>query len=130
MARDAARADKREAFITRFRSLQIAAVIVVDALPISWKKENMEQQHKKMLAIACLAVCAICIAVAVERYKTNANNVRAINAMQQSMPFGSTMGGGRLKPAVPTASKYAAGGAVVTGIGGVVLLVAGARREA
>lgn len=89
----------------------------------------MEQQQRKMLAIVSLVVCAICIAVAVERYNTNAKNVHAINALQQSTPFGPMMGGGGLKPAMPTVSKYAVGAAVVTGIGGVVLLVAGARRE-
>ncbi len=94
----------------------------------------MEQQHKKMFGIVCLVVCAICIAVGVERYNANAKNVRAMNAMQQSAPFGGMMpgmpGGMELKPATPTATKYAAGGAVVTGIGGVVLLLAGAKRKA
>jgi hypothetical protein len=71
----------------------------------------------------CLVLSAICVFVAVERYNTNANNVRAISQFQQSSPFGGMMGGVELKPATPAATKYALFFAALSGVGGAVLLI-------
>jgi len=84
----------------------------------------------KPLGITLLVVAAICVFVAVERYNTNANNVRAINQMNGSSPFGGALGGGNLEPATPTETKYAAFFAVVTGIGGIVVLAKSGKPEA
>ena len=83
----------------------------------------MDKQQKKIGGIVCLVICAICIFVAIERYSANANNVRAMNALQQSSPLGGMMGGGNMKPATPAATKYALLFAALSGIGGAVLLV-------
>ena len=83
----------------------------------------MDRQMKKVLGIVCLVVCAICVFVAIERYSANSSNVRAINSFQQSTGLGEMMGGAELKPATPAATKYALLFAVLSGIGGVVLLV-------
>ncbi|MBN1125100.1 MAG: hypothetical protein JXA82_08835 [Sedimentisphaerales bacterium] len=82
------------------------------------------QQILMIIGVVCLVICAALLFVAVERYQTNANNVKAMNQMQQGSPMGG-MGGmlGPLKPATPAATKYAAAGAVLSGIVGVVLLV-------
>jgi len=61
--------------------------------------------------------------VAVERYQTNANNVKAMNQFGQSTPLSGMMGVGQMKPVTPAASKYAIVFALVFGIGGGVLLV-------
>ena len=42
----------------------------------------------KIAGIVCLVVCAVCVFVAIERYSANADNVRAMNQMRQSMPMG------------------------------------------
>ena len=83
----------------------------------------MDKKQMKLSGIACLVICAICIVVAIERYNTNAGNVRAMNAFQQSSPLRDMMGGGSMKPATPVATKYALLFAVLSGIGGAVLLV-------
>lgn len=89
----------------------------------------MNKTHLKVLGIVCLVICAVCIFVAVERYNDNASKVRAMNQMQNSSPLGGMMremtGQTELKPATPAATKYALVFAALTGIGGVVLLVAG-----
>ncbi len=82
----------------------------------------MDKKQMKWAGIACLVVCAICVFVAVERYQSNADNVRAMNALQHSSPLGGMMGG-NMKPATPAATKYALFFAALTGIGGIVLLV-------
>ena len=83
----------------------------------------MDRKQMKIAGIVALAVCAICIFVAVERYQTNAKNVKAMNQLQQSSPLSGMMGAGEMKPATPAATKYAALFAVVSGVGGGVLLV-------
>ena len=77
----------------------------------------------KIIGIVLLVICAICIFVAIERYHTNASNVRAMNQFQQSTPLGNMMPRGALKPATPAATKYAALFAVITGAAGGILLV-------
>lgn len=89
----------------------------------------MDKKQMKMFGIICLAICAVCIVVAVERYDTNAGNVRAMNAVQQSSPLGGTVGGGNMEPATPAATKYALLFAAISGIGGAVLLVKSGRKE-
>ena len=75
----------------------------------------------KIVGIACLVVCAVCVFVAVERYQSNAANVEAMNALRQSSPLGGIVG--TMEPATPAATKYAIFFALITGAGGVVLLV-------
>jgi len=83
----------------------------------------MDKKQMKIVGIVCLVVCAVCIFIAIERYQTNADNVRAMNAMQQSSPLGGMMGGGEMTPATPAATKYALLFAAISGIGGVALLI-------
>ncbi len=89
----------------------------------------MEKSQMKILGIVLLVVCAVCVFVAIERYQTNAENVRAMNQLQNSSPVGGMMnqmtGGMEIKPATPAATKYAALFAVITGAAGVILLVMG-----
>ena len=89
----------------------------------------MNKKQKKLFGILCLVICAICFFVAIERYNTNANNVRAMNSLQQSSPLGNMLGGGNMKPATPAATKYALLFAALSGIGGAVLLVQSGKRE-
>ena len=77
----------------------------------------------KIAGIVALVVCAICIFVAIERYQTNANNVKAVKKLAQSTPLSGMMGVGQMKPRTPAATKYAAIFAVISGVGGGVLLV-------
>jgi hypothetical protein len=90
---------------------------------------GMDKKQMKIAGIACLVICAVCIFVAIERYNTNAGNVRAMNALQQSSPLGEIMGGGNMKPATPVATKYALLFAAISGIGGALLLVQSGKRE-
>jgi hypothetical protein len=83
----------------------------------------MNKKQMKIVGIVALVVCAICIFVAVERYQTNANNVKAMNQFGQSTPLPGMAGIGEMKPVTPAASKYAIVFALVSGIGGGVLLV-------
>ena len=89
----------------------------------------MDRQMKKLLGIVCLVVCAICVFVAIERYNANAGKVRAMNSFQQSSPLRNMMGGAELKPATPAATKYALLFAVLSGIGGAVLLVQSGKAD-
>lgn len=79
----------------------------------------------KIAGIAALILCAICIFVAIERYQNNANNIRAMNQFTGSSPFAGMMGQMEMKPATPAATKYALVFALISGIGGVVLLTKG-----
>ena len=74
----------------------------------------MNNQTLKPIGIACFVVCAICLFIAFERSSANADTVNAFN----------TLSGGalELKPATPTASKYAVFFAILSGIAGVVCL--------
>ena len=83
----------------------------------------MDKKQMKIAGIAALVVCAICTFVAVERYQTNANNVKAMNQLQRSSPLSGMTGIGEIKPGTPAATKYAALFSFVSGIGGGVLLV-------
>ena len=82
----------------------------------------------KALGIVCLVICGICVFIAIERYNANARGVRAMNSFRKSSPLGGMMPGGMmpggdLKPATPAATKYAILFAMISGIGGAVLLV-------
>ncbi len=87
----------------------------------------MEKSQMKLLGIVCLVICAVCVFVAIERYQTNAKNVRAVNQMRNASPMGGMMnqmiGGSDMKPATPAATKYAMVFAVIAGVGGAVCLV-------
>ncbi len=85
----------------------------------------MDKQTTNWMAIACFALCALCVFVAIERYNTNADNVRAMNAMGGGHGFGQLLGSGNLKPATPAETKYAGFFAVLLAAGGVVLLLKG-----
>jgi len=110
-------------------------------VPDSWERRSaqnsefdegekmMDEKQMKVLGIVCLVICAVCIFVAIERYNTNAGNVRAMNAFRQSSPMGGMMGGGNMRPATPAATKYALLFAVLSGVGGAVLLVQSSKAE-
>ena len=83
----------------------------------------MDKNLMKIVGVLLLVVCAICVFVAVERYQSNANNVKAINQFQRSSPLSDMVGIGEIKPVTPAASKYAIVLALASGIGGGVLLV-------
>ena len=83
----------------------------------------MDKKQMKIMGIVVLVVCAICIFVAVERYQTNANNVKAMNQLGRSTPLSGLMGVGQMTLRTPAATKYAAVLAIASGIGGAVLLV-------
>ena len=89
----------------------------------------MDKKQMKVFGIACLVICAICVFVAIERYNTNAGNVQAMNAFQQSSPLGGMMGGGNMKPATPASTKYTLLFAAISGLGGAVLLVKSVQKE-
>jgi hypothetical protein len=82
----------------------------------------MDKNQMKILGIVALVVCAICIFIAIERYQTNANNVKAVNQLRQSSPLSNMMGNAEVKPATPAATKYAALFAAISGVSGGVLL--------
>ena len=87
----------------------------------------MDEKQMRLCGIIALVICALCLFVAVERYRTNANKVRAMNQLQQSSPLGNMMGQvtgqTEFKPATPAATKYALFLALISGVGGGVLLV-------
>ncbi len=72
----------------------------------------MNNQNLKGIGIACFVVCAICLFIAFERSSANADTVNAFNNLSG--------GALELKPATPTAAKYAIFFAILSGIGGVV----------
>jgi uncharacterized membrane protein HdeD (DUF308 family) len=88
-----------------------------------FREAEMDKQVMKVVGIVALVVCVVCLFVAVERYNTNAKNVKAMNQFQRSSPLGGMMGQMEMKPATPAATKYALFFAVIFGAGGVVLLV-------
>ena len=71
----------------------------------------------KLAGIVLLVLCAVCLFVAVERYQSNANAVKAMNQMGGGM-FQAMTGGNELKPATPAATKYGLLGALIFGAGG------------
>ena len=108
----------------------------------------MNKKQMKLGGIVCGVICVICIFIAIERYSTNAGNVRAINALQQSphlrpiMPGGNKMPEvamkalgrstrrGQLEPAMPTATKYAIFFAVISGIASGIFFVKSTKEDA
>jgi hypothetical protein len=85
----------------------------------------MDKNTMKIVGIVALVICVVCIYVAIERYQTNANNVRAMNQFTGSSPFSTMMPQMQMemKPAMPAITKYAIVFALISGIGGVVLLI-------
>jgi hypothetical protein len=81
----------------------------------------MNKSQLKVVGILCLVICLICLFVAVERYRTNAENVRIIR----------TQGWGPIpemvrwesREGIPVATQYAVFFALLSGIGGGVLLL-------
>jgi hypothetical protein len=86
------------------------------------KEIRMDKKQMKIAGIVCLVVCAVCIFVAIERYNANASSVRAINSLQRNSPLGGMTQGLELKPGMPAATKYAIFFALLSGVGGGVLL--------
>ena len=84
----------------------------------------MEKGQMKMLGIVCLVVCAVCLFIAFERYQSNAKQVQAMKHMlnNNSSPLGGMMGGVKVRATTPAATKYALFFALITGVGGGVLL--------
>lgn len=83
----------------------------------------------KIVGVICLVVCCVLLYVAYERYQTNANNVRAMNQMRQSMPVGPLSAQVELRPAAPAATKYALVFAVLAGAGSMACLVISAKQS-
>jgi hypothetical protein len=83
----------------------------------------MDKNTMKIAGIIALVICVICIFVAIERYQNNANTVRAMNQLTGSGPFSTMMPQMEMKPAMPAVTKYAIVLALISGIGGIVLLV-------
>ena len=94
------------------------------------RRNGVDKKQMKVLGIVCLVICAVCVFVAIERYNTNADSVRAMNSFRQSSPLGGMIGGGNLKAATPAATKYALLFAALSGVGGVVLLVLSGKEQA
>ena len=95
----------------------------------------MAKGRMKAGGIGCLVICAICIFVAIERYNTMATSVRTWNAVRfPGLTENRRWQGqkGYMKPFTPpgfmtrftpTETKYALLFAVISGLGGAVLLL-------
>jgi hypothetical protein len=85
----------------------------------------MPRENLKWLGIILLVVCGVLLFVAYERYQDNASKVNAMNQMLGNSPLGDMRQGpgARMKPATPTATKYALLFAAVSGIAGAVCLI-------
>lgn len=82
----------------------------------------MDRSTKRTTGIISLVVCAICLFVAGERYLDNANKVEAMDRMGGGA-FAELVGQrGPMRPAMPAATKYALFFALVSGVGGGVLI--------
>ncbi len=81
----------------------------------------MNTGQVRMLGFACLIVCLVCLFIGAERYYANANNVKAMNEFGRAM--GAIPGEMRLTPGVPTATVYAGFFALLSGVGGTILLI-------
>jgi hypothetical protein len=85
----------------------------------------------------CLALTAVLLFVAWERYSTNAKAVEAANRMMNNSPMGEMMGGmmqqmtgqSKLEPSVPAATTYSILFAVISGVVGAVLLGASQQQK-
>ena len=82
----------------------------------------MDKKQMKIAGIVCLVVCVVCIFVAIERYNANAQSVQAINNLQRNSPLNDMGFGLEMKPTMPAATKYAIFFALLSGVGGGVLL--------
>lgn len=91
----------------------------------------MNSQSMKWIGVACLVLAGILAFVAIERYQTNANNVRAMNGMMQNNPAAQMMGvsTSNIKPATPAATKYALIGTVVFLCTGIFCLIQGGKQD-
>jgi hypothetical protein len=100
----------------------------------------MDKSQMKSLGIACLVICVTCVFVAVERYTTNAWRVGLNSDIIRRSETNSTVhvkmltgeldaritGNGSLswlEPVTPTITVYAGFFALLSGVGGIVLLV-------
>jgi len=90
----------------------------------------MDSQSMKWIGVVCLVLAGILAFVAIERYQTNANNVRAMNGMMQNNPAAQMMGvsASNIKPATPAATKYALIGTVVFAGAGIFCLIQSGRK--
>jgi hypothetical protein len=97
----------------------------------------MNKDVMKIVGYVCLALTAVLLFVAWERYSTNASAVKAANQMMNNSPMGEMMGGmmqqmtgsSKLEPSVPPATTYSLLFAAISGITGVSCLVASGKRE-
>ena len=92
----------------------------------------MDKKQMRIVGVICLIICAACIFVGIERYQANAGQVQALNTIGESGPFKGVMsdmkgmmGDVKMTPGIPTITKYAIFLGLISGIGGVVLLVKG-----
>lgn len=83
----------------------------------------MDKNQLKVLGAVCLVICCVCVFVAIERNNANAATVQAMNS------FGGGLLGGNLKPAMPAATKYALFFALLSGIGGGMMLAKSKKDE-
>ena len=82
----------------------------------------MDKKQMKIAGIVCLVVCVVCVFVAIERYNANAQSVRAINRLQENSPLNDMGFGLEMRPTMPAATKYAIFFALLSGVGGGVLI--------
>lgn len=84
----------------------------------------MDSKTLRIIGIACLVVCGICLFIAVERYQDNAGKVNAMKQMGSDMglPGGGLLGGADIQPATPAATKYAALFGLLFAVGGAICL--------
>ena len=77
---------------------------------------------QKATGVVLLVLCVACVYVAIERYQSNADAVRAMNRLGGRL-FESMTAGEGLIPKVPLATKQALIGAVLFGAGGTACLL-------
>jgi len=79
----------------------------------------MNKSQMKVTGIVCLVICLICLFVAVERYRANAENVRIV----QAGGIFPDMVRWQVREGIPVETQYAVFFAFLSGIGGGVLLL-------
>ncbi len=72
----------------------------------------------KGIGIGCFVLGAFLLFFAFERYQANADNVAAMKQLMDNTALG-VLGMQKIKPATPTASKYAAFFGVLAIVGGI-----------
>lgn len=82
----------------------------------------MTKDHSRPIGISCLLVCIVCLFIAIERNNANAKKVNFINSMNNGFPIPGTLHSGKLKPAMPAATKYSLFASFLSGIGGIVFI--------